>query len=177
MRELLTRRLGPFPIWLYMVVLIIGGAILIKRRAGKAAAGDANSDARESPNLTDQPSQWMPWITDIFVNVQQPTVPGATSTLPKVPSVPGTPVPAKSPPGVPLPDIHHPPVPDRQTSITYKVKSGDSLAKIGAKYHVTAGKLYDANKAQIEAVARQHKLSSSDGGHWIFPGTSLVVPK
>jgi hypothetical protein len=56
---------------------------------------------------------------------------------------------------------------------SYEVRSGDTLIGIGNKLHLDWHTLYNNNKAVIEAAARSHGHSSSDGGHWIFPGTIL----
>lgn len=62
---------------------------------------------------------------------------------------------------------------------TYTVRTGDTLWSIaqnklgsGAKY----GSIYNLNKTIIEATAKKHGKNSSDGGHWIYPGTSLQLP-
>lgn len=60
----------------------------------------------------------------------------------------------------------------------YTVVSGDTLWGIATK-HCGGGtnwtKLYDANAGTIEAAAKAHGKSSSDHGHWIWPGTVLVL--
>ena len=63
---------------------------------------------------------------------------------------------------------------------THTVKSGDTLWAL-AKYYLGNGALhsliYEANKSIIETVAKQSGFKSSSNGHWIFPGTKLVIPK
>lgn len=62
---------------------------------------------------------------------------------------------------------------------SYTVVSGDTLSGIAAKKMGGAGKwtsLYDANAGTIEAAANAHGRSSSDHGHWIWPGTVLTIP-
>lgn len=61
----------------------------------------------------------------------------------------------------------------------YTVVNGDTLwdiarRKLGkGKYHE---KIYEANKAVIEKVAKEHGKKSSENGHWIWAGTVLVIP-
>jgi len=61
----------------------------------------------------------------------------------------------------------------------YTIKQGDTLWAIAQKYYNDGKqytKIYDANKDTIEAVATARGLESSDNGHWIFSGTTLVIP-
>lgn len=63
---------------------------------------------------------------------------------------------------------------------SYPVKSGDNLWKIARKFYGGSGttwtKIYSANKSVIESTAKKHGFANSDNGHWIFPGTVLVIP-
>lgn len=62
---------------------------------------------------------------------------------------------------------------------SYTVKSGDTLWGIAAAKRGSGldwKKIYDENKAVIEAAAKKHGKKNSDGGHWIYPGTKLVIP-
>ena len=62
---------------------------------------------------------------------------------------------------------------------SYTVKSGDTLWGIAVKYYKKGSqykKIYNANKKVIETTAKKHKRKSSQNGHWIYPGTKLVIP-
>lgn len=70
------------------------------------------------------------------------------------------------------------PIPEKSKS--YTVVSGDNLWSIAKKCYGSDSsgwkKIYDANKAIIEKVAKQRGKASSDNGKWIFPGTVLTIP-
>lgn len=61
----------------------------------------------------------------------------------------------------------------------YTVVSGDTLWGIASK-KLGSGtkwtKIYDTNKDTIESTAKKHGKSSSDHGHWIWPGEVLTIP-
>lgn len=64
------------------------------------------------------------------------------------------------------------------SSGSYTVVSGDTLSGIAAAHCGGASKwtsLYDANSSTIEAAAQAHGKSSSDHGHWIWPGEVLSL--
>ena len=61
---------------------------------------------------------------------------------------------------------------------TYTVQKGDTLWGIAQKY-LGGGKnytqLYSLNKTIIEETAKKYGKKSSNGGHWIYPGTRLAL--
>lgn len=61
----------------------------------------------------------------------------------------------------------------------YTVVSGDTLWGIASKKLGSGSKwtqIYDANAGTIEAEAKRRGKSSSDHGHWIWPGEVLTIP-
>lgn len=64
-------------------------------------------------------------------------------------------------------------------SDSYTVKSGDCLWNIAKKFYGNGAqwkKIYEANKSVIENTAKKYGKKSSSNGHWIYPGTKLVIP-
>lgn len=64
-------------------------------------------------------------------------------------------------------------------SESYTVQSGDCLWNIAKAAYGDGSKwkaIYEANKSVIESTAKKYGKSSSSNGHWIYPGTKLVVP-
>lgn len=91
------------------------------------------------------------------------------------PSINTAPV-VTAPPATKPPTVKKPPV---KKTTTYVVRSGDTLSGIAQKLYGSASKwtvIYNANKSTIESAAKRHGHSSSDNGHWIFVGESLVIP-
>ena len=66
-----------------------------------------------------------------------------------------------------------------QKNTGYTVKKGDTLWKISRKFYGSGAKwkdIYNANKSIIEKFAKRYGKKSSSNGHWIYPGTTLVIP-
>lgn len=61
----------------------------------------------------------------------------------------------------------------------YTIVSGDTLWGIAKKKLGDGSKwtlIYNANKDVIENAAKSHGKASSSNGHWIWPGTQIVIP-
>lgn len=62
---------------------------------------------------------------------------------------------------------------------THTVVSGDTLWGISKQNYGSGGsypKIYNANSGTIEASAKRHGKSSSNNGHWIYPGDVYMIP-
>lgn len=60
----------------------------------------------------------------------------------------------------------------------YVVRKGDTLWSIAANRLGSGLKwstIYSKNRTIIEQTAKEHGRSSSDNGHWIYPGTTLLL--
>lgn len=98
-------------------------------------------------------------------------------TVPPVSTVPPTTTPP--PPTVTPSPPHPPPAPHGEPAPTrtYTVASGDTLWGIAQRFYgsgVSWTKIYNRNAGVIDSMASQH--GKAGGGHWIFPGTVLVIP-
>lgn len=163
---LLARRVGPFSVLVWFILFVgLIALILWWRRTNKGNANTGSSSVNLAGGVTQQAPTMVPYTSDIFVTVQNP-VPGGSDQ----PQQPGTQPPANQPPN------NTPPPPPRKTSVTYPIVSGDTLVDIGRKFGLPWQVIYEANKATIEARAKQQGFASSQGGHWIFPGTTLMIP-
>lgn len=176
--EVLTRKVGPAPLWVYGGIGVLGLAWWLRvQQQKKAAAAQSDEDSGITPGgvLQDFMMAYpMPYQSDNFITITNPPNP---ITINNPPPAPG-PV---APPPAPLPaPIPAPAPPPAQTSISYTIQRGDTLWGIATKLLGSGSRwsaIYTANKATIEAAARAHGYSSSQTGHWIFPGTRLVIPK
>lgn len=63
---------------------------------------------------------------------------------------------------------------------SYTVVSGDTLWGISKQFYGTGTKyniIYEANADLIESTAKAHGRANSSNGHWIWPGTVLIIPE
>lgn len=66
-----------------------------------------------------------------------------------------------------------------ETIKSYTIKSGDTLWSIAERLYGSGAqwqKIYNANKEIIEKTAKERGRSSSQNGHWIYPGVVLTIP-
>lgn len=68
----------------------------------------------------------------------------------------------------------------KEIAQSYKVIKGDNLWNIAKKAYGSGSEwktIYEANKITIESSAKSNGKESSSNGHWIYPGTELIIPK
>lgn len=135
-----TRRLGPLPLWAWMALGLGLAVVYSQWRKNKAAAATQAAQA----SATTTAGQTPPFIIQNYAQV-----PGAPVT-PTTPTPPGTPVPSPPPPGSGTGVPATPPstttsTPSAAAPTKYRVKTGDTLSSIAAKYHTTWQNLYNFN--------------------------------
>lgn len=62
---------------------------------------------------------------------------------------------------------------------TYTTTSNDTLWAIAVRFYGNGARypdIYNANKDLIEKTAKSHGFASSDKGHWIWGGMTMVIP-
>jgi hypothetical protein len=68
-----------------------------------------------------------------------------------------------------------PPV-DKPPKGIHVIVSGETLFGLEDHFGLAHGRLFDANSTLLDTEARKHGHQDSGHGHFIFPGTRLVVP-
>jgi LysM repeat protein len=156
----LGAELKKIPVWAYPVA---GGVLFAVYKLFIAPKSSASTDTPDTTAMNDTSA----------------TGGDVGTGVPPTPALPPTPIPGPKSPGNPGPKLPpgktpaQPPVPVKKT---VTVVPGDTLAAIASRKGISWESLYQTNENEIESVARQHGMSSSDGGHWIFPGEVLTLP-
>ena len=184
----LGKQVGPLPLGVWL--LVGGGGLWIAYRKSNAPA--AVVDPLAGPVVpaggTDpQVSAWdgAPVVLSPVVQVAPPRI--EINNL--IPTPVGAPVGAPKPLPVPPAAPRVAPKPAAKKAAPKPVAVAKKVARPVVKRHtVISGDtlwgiagvrwplVYAANRSTIEAAAKAHGRASSGGGHWIYPGTVLVVP-
>lgn len=75
-------------------------------------------------------------------------------------------------------DAQPPEIPGGEAG-SYTVEKGDTLWTIAGQFlgsPLRYVEIYELNKELIEAEAQGRGKKDSSNGHWIFPGTELLLP-
>lgn len=190
----LTRHVGPLPVGAWLAAAAAGLYISRHRVAGTpgtpatpatdATSGDAIDPSPDNAPLILSPVFYLPGGSGSSSSPVDPPadVPPATN----VPTPPApSPTSVTNPTSSTSSTAHtaHATTPAKTstkkkapTGSRYVVRPGDTLSKIGARKGVDWQAIYSANRDVIESTAKRHGFSSSDGGHWIFPGELLRIP-
>lgn len=149
---------------------------LVNASRGQRPAADDDSVPTLDTSRTDFYNELQPELEAIQDRLEQlGDRPTATTPVTPTPGTPTTPVKAPTPPPVktgPKPPTKGPKVE------TYMIRKGDTLTKIARQFKVPGGvaRLYYANRHTLHAAAVKAGRKNSGNGHWIYPGTRIVIP-
>lgn len=198
--DTLAKQVGPLPLGVWL--LVGAGGLVIARQQSRADAEDVlTKEVQQVPvpvGAIASPDGAPTVLNVVIYNPLPEKTPDAVTPTPTVPPPSTTPpgslpfdsssikLPAPTRTIVTTPAVKTPakvpakaPVktPAKAPAVrTYTIVSGDTLSGIGARFGKAWQTIYAKNTAVIEAAARSHGRVSSSNGHWIYPGTKLVIP-
>ena len=174
--NILTRKWGPLPVWGWGAIVLALAWGYAKYKSMKTASAITDTSAT-SPTDTGEPQGVAP---QFIIENNQP----AYNQPVTVPVAPTTPV--VTPPGTSsAPPVATPtPAPPKSTApakskspVQYKVKSGDTLSSIAAKYRTSAEKLFTFNTTPGNRPAATIATLKSRGPNLIYAGETILIPQ
>ena len=140
-----THRLGPLPMWLWVVII---GAVIVGWSLYKSRTSGGGSQQQDTTG-TDTPASDVPqFVNQTYTTVQAPNVQDNDDTGP-VRVGPHPPEPPMYHPPTPKPPVRKPVPPKPHVppifNSTYIVKKGETLNSLAARFHVTRTELAHAN--------------------------------
>lgn len=176
--DFLSKQVGPLPMGVWL--LVGGGGLALaywQRRAD--AEPDTLTAVQQVPVPVGALGAWDGAPLVITPIIRLPDLTPAPDPDPTPPPV-GTPVVEPPPPPATVPGGRLPRTPGglgTPAPRSHTVKTGDTLWMLATRYYANPlawRRIYETNAATIDAVARSR--GKAGGGHWIFPGTVLVIP-
>lgn len=146
--------------------LYVAAAVLVAGFAALSAWRGKKTGAADQATYTVDTS-----LTDVTGELQQ-----INDRLDQIPT--DNPRPAQPTPVTPAPPAKPTPAPKPgppRDYVRYIVKTGDTIAKIAAAYHVSAANLYAWNKGTIDAGASAHHKRTHGVLTTIYPGSVLTI--
>ena len=187
MQELLKRKWGPAPVWIWSVAGLVAAWLVAKWRASRAAANGAQQQDQQGATGADAESEDVAPQFIIENNfppgVGAPPTPSAPVTVPPVPppvkvTLPGTsPNPPATTPSKPPANPKTKPKTPSKPPITYKVKSGDTLAAIAKRYHTTWQSLWSYNTTPGNRPASTIATLKQRGPSLLYAGETILIPQ
>lgn len=199
--NLLSKKWGPAPVWVYALLGLVAAWLYSKYKSSSAAASTATTDTTGTGETTATAPEFIIENNEPVATSGTPSAPVTTPvSTPPVVTPPGkTPAPPVSskpapPPGTgspvqanpiksPLPPVKGTPVspikgtPAKKPAISYRVVAGDTLSSIAAKYHTTAAALYAYNTTPGVRPASTIATLKKRGPNLIYSGETILVPQ
>lgn len=183
-KNLLTTKWGPMPVWAWGGIALVLAWAYAKYRSSKSttAATDTTADSTGTGDDSSETDATAPQFI-IENNMPGGGAPSAPVTTPPVTTpvvTPPTTTPAPptttSPPKTTAPPKTTP-KPKAKAPIQYKVKAGDNLTTIAAKYHTTVAALWKYNTTAGNRPAATIATLKSRGENTLFAGETILIPQ
>lgn len=188
--NLLTQKWGPVPVWVYALGgLLAAWAFAYFRNLKQAAAANTAQQQPDVANATDGADEGQAVAPQFIIENNLPQTPSAPVPPPTAPppavtppsTTPTPPVVSKPTPSSPSTPSTPPPKtvtpPAKKAPIQYKVKSGDTLSTIAAKYHTTADALWAYNTTPGNRPASTIATLKARGKDLIFANETILIPQ
>lgn len=145
--QFLTQRMGPLPVWAWMLVTLGAALMYFQWRKNRAAAAASSTTSASSSTAAQTPPFIIQNYTQGGGRRRVGTSGGATSPPPSTsPPPPPAGGGTTSPPPPPVASPPPPPVPvSTQQPYEYRVQAGDTLTKIAARFGTTVAAIWAYN--------------------------------
>ena len=181
-RNLLMTKWGPLPGWAWGGIALVLAWIYAKWRSSKSTPA-TTADTTGTGDSSSETDAVAPQFI-IENNIPGGGAPSAPVTAPAAPSGPVVtpPTTTPAPPTTVKPPTANPPktpvkAPTKKAPIQYKVKSGDNLTTIAAKYHTTAAALWKYNTTAGNRPAATIATLKSRGENLLYAGETILIPQ
>jgi LysM repeat protein len=191
--NLLTRKVGPLPVWAYALIGLVLAWVYMKYRDSKNAATTAATDTTGTAAAGTNSSESQDTAPEFIIennmpadniNVTTTSPGGGTPSKPVTPpTTPAPPVvtPPKTTPKPPVTTKPKPPAktptPAKKPPIQYRVHSGDTLSSIAAKYHTTWQKLWTFNTTAGNRPADTIATLKKRGPNLLYANELILIPQ
>lgn len=193
--NLLTRKVGPLPVWAYALIGLVVAWIYMKYRDSKTAASTASTASTTGANSSESTGTAPEFIIENNMPADNITVTtpgsGTPSTPVTTPAAPGVPVltppntrpfpPVSSkPPPVSTPIKGKPvtkPVSGKKPPIEYRVHPGDTLSSIAAKHHTSWQALWTYNTTAGNRPPETIATLKKRGPNLLYANELILIPQ
>lgn len=190
-KNLLMTKWGPMPVWAWGGIALVLAWIYAKYRSSKASS-TSTADTAGSGDSSSETEATAPQFI-IENNMPGGGAPSAPVGAPAGPPAPVGPI-VTPPTKIPAPPTSTPPhpivppagngpqpkpapKPAKKAPIQYKVKTGDNLTTIAAKYHTTAAALWKYNTTPGNRPAATISTLKSRGEDKLYAGETILIPQ
>lgn len=181
--SLLTRKLGPLPVWVYALLILVGAWVYAKYR-NKQQAASTSTDTSGTDTSAPEGQAVAPQFV-IENNMPATTIGSANQPVPSTPPPqPPTVTPpgkgTKPPTGGGKPPAKPPtkkPGSSGKPPIKYRVVHGDTLTSIAQSHGVTEAELWAFNTDPKNRSASSIATLKRRGQNTIFAGEEILIPQ